>query len=161
MSKNKITDTDKKSINELKEYLKNPDIGVEEDTLIAFIGKNPQTRITWKIRPDGWTKIIRDQIRLIAKNFKVEMKKLENQKEDSVYEQEDLYEKSTKQILELGLIGFDYEKSANDVKAGPSALGLLANEVRVFLVEHPQVVSKHLQMLSKLESLTASSGSTV
>jgi len=131
-------------------------LGINTTTLEAYCGK-----LRWKIRPDGHTKNCTDCIREIYKNFQVQMRVFEDTTTTLGYEKEELYEKTTKGILEYALVGFKYNEAANEIDAGPANLGLLAEEVRSFLVElGGKAGSKHLQMLSKLVDQNGSSGLT-
>ncbi len=130
-------------------------IGIDVDKLEAYINS-----LKWKIRKDGHTKIIVDQVRQIQKDFEVEMRKMEKDPDVLTFDKEAVYEKATKAMLELALEGFNYEEAANHVDAGPGALGILSNEVRSFLVDlGGRVGQKHLQMLSKLATQNISPGS--
>lgn len=129
-------------------------IGIDTDRLEAYIAT-----LKWKIRPDGHTKKVVDQIRDFQKEYEKEMKVLEKNPESLTYAKEEAYEKATKGILEAALIGFNYEEAANNVDAGPGALGILSNELRTFLVDlGGRVGQKHLQMLSKLVTQKGSTG---
>ena len=130
-------------------------IGVNSTTLTAYCSS-----LTWKVRKDGHTKIIVDQIRQITDQYERALQVLEASPTSLTSTKEQAYEKSTKAILELALVGFDYEEAANNIDAGPGALGILANEVRSFLVElGGRVGQKHLQTLSKLATQSIYPGS--
>ena len=129
-------------------------IGIDTDRLEAYIAT-----LKWKIRPDGHTKKVVDQIRLIQQEYERVMKALEKSPETLTYDKEAAYEKATKGILEATLVAFNYDEAANNVDAGPGALGILSNEVRTFLVDlGGRVGQQHLQMLSKLVTQKGSSG---
>ena len=129
-------------------------IGIDTDKLEAYIGS-----LKWKLRPDGHTKKIVDQIKLIQKTYEISFTELEDDPKALTYQKEDVYEVATKAILNLALIGFDYEDAANHIDAGPGALGILSNELRAFLVDlGGREGQKHLQMLSKLAIQNISDG---
>jgi len=133
---------------------KDQTIGIDTDRLVAYIGN-----LEWKIRPDGHTKKIVDKVRLIQKTYEIEMKKLEQDPNALTYLKEEAYEIATKGMLELALVGFNYDEAANDINAGPGTLGILSNELRAFLVDlGGRVGQKHLQMLSKLAIQSTSAG---
>jgi len=129
-------------------------MGIDTTKLEAYIGS-----LHWKIRPDGHTKKVVDAIRMIQKISQEELQTLEADDNVLLYDKEEAYERCTKQILELGLVAFNYETAANHVDAGPAALGMLAGEVRSFLVDlGGREGSKHLQMLSRLATQNISAG---
>ena len=129
-------------------------LGINTTKLEAYVGTQ-----TWKIRPDGHTKFIVDQLRAIQKTFEISARALEDNPQAMTYEKEEVYETATKAMLELALEGFSYESAANHVDVGVGALGLLSNEVRSFLVDlGGRDVSKHWQMLSKLVTQSGSNG---
>lgn len=119
---------------EIQDYFKDPDFGVDTDRLIAFVDKK---KITWKIRPDGHTKLVRDKIIAIQDQYKKDFEAYEalSEKEQSNSLRYSIAEKATKAILETGLIGFNYDEMANHEAGGPSVLQMLSNEVSIFLVE--------------------------
>ena len=130
-------------------------IGIDVDKLEAYVGS-----LKWKIRKDGHTKVVVDQVRQIQKDFEVEMRKMEKDPNTITFDKDAVYDKATKAMLELALEGFNYAEAANHVDAGPGALGILSNEVRTFLVDlGGRVGQKHLQMLSKLATQNISPGS--
>lgn len=133
---------------------KGQQIGVDTTKLTAYAGS-----LTWKIKPDGHTKKVRDVIIAHQSAFEIESKTMEdNPDQFTTGQKEEVYEKATKAILETALIGFNYEEAANHVDAGPGVLGILANEVRTFLVDMGgRVGSQHLQTLSKLVTQNISS----
>ena len=129
-------------------------IGLDTDLLEAYIGS-----LKWKIRPDGHTKKIVDQVKLIQKTYEIAFQALEDDPKALTYQKEEVYEVATKAILNLALIGFNYEEAANHIDAGPGALGILSNEIRAFLVDlGGREGQKHLQMLSKLATQNISDG---
>ena len=129
-------------------------IGIDTDLLEAYIGS-----LKWKIRPDGHTKKIIDQIKLIQKTYEINFTALDKNPDALTYQKEEVYEVATKAILELALIGFNYNEAANHIDAGPGALGILSNEIRAFLVDlGGREGQKHLQMLSKLATQNISDG---
>jgi len=103
-----------------------------------------------------------DALREIQRGYEVEFHKLEDDPKALTWDKEVAYETATKEILQLCLIDCNYEKAANDIDAGPGALGILANELRVFLVDlGGRAGQKHLQMLSKLATQNIYTGSKI
>lgn len=144
----------KTSEDEIKNQMEDADIKVETDTLIAKIGK-----LEWKINPLGHTKNVRDSLLQIQDDFKKAMTDL-IQKDAGEKEKSDLVEKINRQIMELSVIGFKYDKVANDIQAGPVAIDFLTKELTAFLVvKGGKVGMKHSQMLSNLIDLAISNGS--
>ena len=131
--------------------LKNPLFGVRPDELTAFCGEK-----IWKIRREGATKQVRDEIMRITDEFSVEFKKLE--KADPTGNRlgkAHLSEATTKMILDLGLEDFDYDAAANDPDIGPVILLNLARELQIFLVDNGGPTgTKYLQTLQRLDMLT-------
>ena len=129
-------------------------IGIDIDTLEAYCGS-----LRWKIRKDAHTKTIVDQVRELQRTYEKEFKRLGEDPDATTWDKEVEYEKATKGILDLALIEFNYDESANHIDAGPGALGILANEIRTFLVDlGGRAGQKHLLMLSKLASQSTSPG---
>lgn len=136
---------------QLKKVYDTLQIRVDTDLLEAHIGE-----LKWKVREDGHTKEIKHQIIELKDKFKREMRKLEEADAPEMQRAE-LAEDTHKQILELCLLGFDYDKLANDVRAGPKALEYLMMELDAFLVDQGgQVGLKHSQTVSKLIILNSS-----
>jgi len=130
-------------------------IGIDIDRLEGYIGS-----LKWKIVPDGHTKKVVDALREIQKGYEVEFHQLEDDPKALTYDKEEAYEKSTKAILNICLIDCNYDETANHIDAGPGALGILANELRTFLVDFGgRAGQKHLQMLSKLATQNILPGS--
>ena len=129
-SNKKIKDEINDDINNLKdleEYIKDPEIGIDVDKLQAFVKK-----YRFEINPEGHIKTNKDKIREIQKRYEKKMGiALKN---GDQLEQSDLYEAISKEILDIGLINFDYDKWANHVDLGPTVLGHLSNELATFLV---------------------------
>lgn len=139
---------------EVKKLISEFQIRIDVDTMKAYIGE-----LVWPINEKGHVNPIRKQILVIQDEFETKIKKL-NAENASKLQSENLYEDINKRILELALVGFDYEKTAADVRAGPSAIGILTTEVCNFLVETGGAVGlKHSQTLSKL-ILLANSNTT-
>ena len=135
---------------EIDNAIKNPDFGIATDELIAFAARR---EIKWRMREDGHTKAVRDQLIKISDDYKFTMKKFDEVNRSRA-EKEAIYEKCTKKILELSLVDFDYEKYANDARVGPQVLGILANHILHFFVEiGGRDVSKHLQTLQHIDTL--------
>ena len=158
MSKNEtsVEQDTQKLYNEVKEEMEDPYFGIESDKLIAFVDHK---KTTWKIIPDGHTRTNRRKLIAISDDFKKKMLSFEKKGTGTRLEREEISEAATKKTLEFGLVGFVYDKWADDAKAGPNILGLLANEVQDFLVEKgSKEGSKHLLMLHKLETLMGSNG---
>ena len=145
-------------LKEITAYKKERPFGIRPDQETMYCGKT-----TWKIRPDGHRKSVRDKVVKIAeayRNFLVG--------KDGIYaadstevEQADNY---AAEILALGLVDFNraaFDKAADDPSIGPGVLLHLATELKVFLVDSGgKVAARHSQMLSDITILTASDGST-
>lgn len=130
-------------------------IGIDVDRLEAYVGS-----FKWKIRPDGHIKKVIDALRELQKGYEVEIHRLEDDPKAITFDKEEAYETATKGMLELCLLEFNYEEAANHIDAGPGALGLLANELRSFLVDlGGRAGQKHLQTLSKLATQSGFVGS--
>lgn len=107
-----------------------PYLGVNFDELepFAFCGKSK-----WSINPEAHLKKVTDVIRESIKNYEETLSKVSK---GEAYESErlEVYENSTKSILEVSLVNFDYEKEANNPDCGPALLGNLAIEIKDFLL---------------------------
>lgn len=131
------------TLKELTDYQKNPDVGISWEKLQAYAHNH-----TFQINPKGHTLEVKSKIRKIQKDYKPKMEKAI--RDYDVLAQQDLYEESSKKILELGLVDFNYSVWANHVDIGPTVLGQLANEVATFLVvQGGKAGFKHWQMLQK------------
>lgn len=138
---------------EIETASKNPEFGIDTDQLIAFADYR---RIIWSIREDGHIKSVRDRIIEINDEFKAKFTALEKRDAPRA-ELEAVYERSTRQVLDIVLIDFDYDKYADHPKVGPTMLGLLANDISHFLVEFGgRAVSRHLQTLQNINILSRS-----
>jgi len=144
----KATESIIKMNQEIKEYAENPSIGIDEETIMAFIADRK-----WKLNPIGHTKTIRDKIKALYLEI-ITILKTEKTQVD-VISNLDKIDKIAKQILELGLDKtFNYDKEADEPDVGPIALKLLAQEVGHFLVVRGgRVASKHLQTLRTIDQL--------
>lgn len=132
-------------------------IGIDIDTLEAYCGS-----LRWKVRKDAHTKTIVDQVREIQHTYEKEFMRLGEDPSATTWDKEVEYEKATKAILDLALTDFKYDEAANHLDAGPGALGILANELRTFLVDlGGRAGQKHLQMLSKLAIQSTSPGTKI
>ena len=120
-------DDDIEHLKELEEYIKKPDVGIDVDKLQAFVKDHK-----FAINPEGHIKTNRDKIREIQKRYEKQMG-IAIKRGDQLA-QSDLYEDISKEILEIGLVNFDYDKWANHVDIGPTVLGHLSNELSTFLV---------------------------
>jgi len=132
---------------ELIEYGKNPDIGVDFENLLGYIHNHK-----WAIKPNAHIASIRNKIR----DLYVELIELPQQTKTSldVYKIQGQTDELVKQILETGLVNFDYAKEADDIDLGPVALKLLAQEIAAFLVVRGgKVAATHSKMLQKLAML--------
>lgn len=134
---------------------KDAHIGINTTKLEGFIGS-----LHWKINPEGHTKKIVDLLRGYQHAYEVELKKIEGAPESfTTWDREEAYEKATKGILEAALVDFNYENAANHIDAGVGTLGILANELRSFLVDiGGREGQRHLLMLSKLATQSISDG---
>jgi len=142
--------TKQKAIHELKEIVKNVHIGINDETMMAFVGKR-----TWKLNPNAHTKTIRDKIQKLYLEFIQTIGKQKTQI-DVISDVAKLDEIS-RQILELGLENFDYHVEADEVDVGPAQLKYLSQEIGNFLVvQGGKGATQHLRMLLKLNQLTAS-----
>lgn len=150
----KATESITKLNEEIKQYAEHPSIGIDEETIMAFIADRK-----WKLNPVGHTKTIRDQIKTLYLEIVAILKSEKTQLD--VISNLDKIDKITKQILELGLDKtFDYDKEADEPDVGPVALKLLAQEVGHFLVVRGgRVASKHLQTLQSIDQLNRLLGS--
>lgn len=144
----KLTDDQKKSIdditNELNEYAKNPDLGINEETMMAFVKNNK-----WKLAENCTTKSIRDKIKT---NYMALIKTIQSQKNQmEIMANMEKIDELTKNILTDALdTTFNYDKAADTPDIGPLTLQYLAQETGHFLVvEGGKVASKHSQMLLK------------
>lgn len=140
-----------KQLAEIKELVKNPALGINNETMMAFIGNR-----TWKLNEQGHIKSIRNEIKThylelikIITNQKTQIEALENI---------DKIDELSKLILVLGLDStFDYDAAAEDTDIGPGQLRYLAQEIGHFLVvQGGRGASKHLQLLLKLNQMTQS-----
>ena len=142
-----IENEQKKIAAELEEYQKNPDIGLNVDRLIAFA--NGQE---FKINPEGHIKKNKDAIRKIQNQYEADMNKAIVA--NNILKQNDIYEDASRQILEIGLVDFNYTHWANHISIGPTVLGQLSNEVATFLVvQGGRAGFKHWQMQQRSETL--------
>ena len=133
---------------EIKTELLKPKFGIRSDSLVAFAGSK-----TWKINPIGHTLSIRH--RLLELMEKSEKRAAELEKTGTRYQGILEYEATTKKILDIGLVRFDYDAAADDPQIGPHMLGRLAGELQIFLVENGgREGTQYLQMLQKLDTLS-------
>lgn len=138
---------------EIQDYTKDPDFGIDTDKLLAFIGKK---KITWKIRPDGHTKKVRDAIIQIQDQYKKDFSEYDKLPDDEKTNSRryEIAERASKAILEIGLIGFNYDEMANHEDGGPSVLEMLSTDLSIFLVESGGRAGHRLsQMQQKLGML--------
>lgn len=139
---------EKETLKELSDYQKNPDVGISWEKLEAYANKH-----TFKINPKGHTLEVKSKIRKIQQDYKPKMEKAI--KNFDVLAQQDLYEESSKKILELSLVEFNYSVWANHIDIGPTVLGQLANEVSTFLVvQGGRAGFKHWQMQQKSATIS-------
>ena len=132
---------------EIKTSMLNPKYGIRSDSLTAFAGTK-----TWKINPTGHTLSVRHQ--LLELMEKSEQRAAELEKSGTRYQGILEYEKTTRKILDIGLVHFDYDMAADDPQIGPHMLGRLAGELQIFLVENGgREGTQYLQMLQKLDTL--------
>lgn len=120
-------------------------IRIDVESMTAYCGTGK-----WKIDEKGHTKEIKDKLVAIVQKYEETYKKmLSSNYIGGEAERQKAQEEQTKGILELGIIGFDYEKSANDPGIGQAALNHLAMEVYRFLAVYGgKVGMQYLQMLS-------------
>ena len=145
---------------EVDRAMENPHYGLRVDRMQAFIGPR-----TWKINPRGHVKSVRDQLSLLTDEYPVRIKQLE--KAGSRVKLEQYWETVNRQIFKLGLVGFNFDEMLEDESAGPTVLGLLAEEIRAFLVEHGGAIGwqfsqtlHHINLLSRYYSGQTSGTST-
>jgi len=138
----------RQNILDVQEYLKDPVLGINEETMMAFIGKR-----TWKIDDSANSKSIRD---IIRNNYLAIVELITNQKTQiEILKNISTLDDHTKIILEAGLDNtFEYDIAAEDRAIGPSQLRYLAQELGHFLVVlGGKGGSKHSQMLQKLSQM--------
>jgi len=143
--KQMIFDLKKKTQKDLKNYEKNPELGIDEETMMAFVANRK-----WKLNPIGHTKIIRDKIKT---DYQELIEIITSQLTHvEVISNIDKIDELTKQILQNGLDPtFNYDVEANDIDIGPFALRLLAQEIGHFLVVRGgKVGARHLQTLQAI-----------
>lgn len=142
------TKEDIKITKELMDYAKNPDVGINWEIPEAFANNHK-----FKITKDGHTKINKDKIRAIQKEFD---KKIKATIPDmDVLAANDLNEEASRQILKIGLENFNFDEWANHIDVGPTVLEQMANEVATFLVvQGGKAGFKHWQMQQKLAMQT-------
>lgn len=87
----------------------------------------------WRINPRAHLKKVTDVIREAVAEYE---HTLHNVQDGKALESErlEIYEKASRTILEIALVDFDYEKEANNPDAGPALLGMLALDVKDFLL---------------------------
>jgi len=138
-----------KITNELIEYSKNPNVGINFEIPEAFANGH-----TFKINPHGHEKKYKDQIRAIQKTFD---EKIMSVPKMDLLKANDINEEASKQILEIALVNFNYDEWANHVDVGPTVLEQMTNEVATFLVvQGGKAGFKHWQMQQKLAMQTLS-----
>jgi predicted site-specific integrase-resolvase len=110
-----------KEAKEVENYFKNPEIGIDTDKLTAFVDSG---KLSWKINPNGHTKIIRDKIIDVQDQYKKDYAAYEKLPEEDQTNKlrYSISEKCNKAILEIALPGFNYDEMVNDTRAGPQNL---------------------------------------
>ena len=137
---------------DLTETFRDPYFGILPDELVAYVDHK---KIKWGIHERAATKSIRDEIMTVTDAYEQKMLKLEKKRGANKLEKSRLYEETNKHILELALNDFDYDKWADDPKAGPVILGHLTRELSLFLVEHGgKTGTSYLQTLQNLDTLS-------
>lgn len=140
---------------ELQEYSKNPNVGINWEIPEAFAYDHK-----FKINPEGHLKKNKDKIRAIQK--KVYTNVNEAMKTNDLYKSNDILEAGSKELLELGLVGFNYDEWANHIDLGPTVLEQMANEVGTFLVvQGGKAGYQHWLMQQKSAMLTLSTHSNI
>ena len=137
-----------KTLSELKVMAKNLPLGVDDETMMAFVGIRK-----WKLNPSGHIKSIRDEIK---KNYSELITIISNQKTQlEGLNNIDKIDELSKKILTSGLDEkFNYDKCAEDIDIGPAQLRYLAQEVaHFFVVQGGKGATRQLQMLLKLEQM--------
>ena len=107
--------------------------------------------------PGALTKDTVDKINKTASEYGKTLKKFEVGKIDDV-DRYTVYEKATREILELTLQKFNYVKEANNPDCGPALLGSLAGEIRDFILAGGKHGMRLLQ--TRLNSVRAISSNT-
>ena len=146
------------------DYLKNPDIGIDYELVEAYVGK---TR--WVINPDGYMHKTKQLMRDLQKDHRKYMQandeKMKNAPLDDqqflMIERQEKDIEITRNILEEGLVNFNYDQAANQKGVGEVALQFLGTEVSNFLLGAvSKDASLHSQMLLKIMRSQNSSGLT-
>lgn len=138
---------------QVEKIIKELKIKVDTDTHEARVDE-----YKWKIKNDAHVDPIRMQVVELQDEFKERMEELEANNASKRMKIE-LTEKINKEILELVLIGFNYEEAAKNPKIGPIVLDYLTKELTNFLVEQGGLVGyQHSLTLSRLVSLISSVG---
>ena len=132
-----------------KEYL---GVNWEVETPFAFCGKRH-----WNLIPGVLVKKTVDRLNKSAQEYFEALKKQQLGKIADP-ERYAIYEKATKEILELTLEKFNYAKAANDVECGPALLGELAGEVRDFILNGGKHGMRRLQ--TKLNTMKGTLSAT-
>jgi len=129
---------------ELEEYQKNPNISIVWEKLQVVANSH-----IFKINPEGHLLDNKTKIRNIQNKYKKDMKIALD--ESDQLDQNDIYEKTSEEILKIALQDFNYSIWANHIDIGPTVLGQIATEVSTFLVvQGGKAGFKHWQMQQKL-----------
>lgn len=149
--KNKFTKSENDAMaklqNEVNEYNKNPDIGIDYEKLLGYIHNHK-----WAIKPNAHVSSIRDPIRDYYIELLEQPEKIKTKLD--AYKIQAKMDELAKNILVKGFVNFDYNKEADDVELGPVALRYLAQELASFLVVRGgKVAATHSKMLQKLAML--------
>lgn len=108
---------------------------------VNFDGVEPYAfcgTLQWPINPKAHTKTITDTITAAVKKYETVLTEI-RQGKGLETDKLNTYETATIEILEAALLDFVYDDkkgggAANDIEAGPALLGLLASEVKDFLL---------------------------
>jgi len=132
----------------LQNYIDNPNVGVNWETLIAFANGHE-----FKVNPKGHIKSNKDEIRKIQKDYTQKMTTSEIKRD--VLSKSDLYEEISEKLAKLCLVDFDYNVWANHEDLGPTVIGQMITEVSTFLVvQGGKAGYKHWQMQHQFAMLT-------
>jgi len=101
--------------------------GFDTDRLVYYCGQKE-----WKVNPEGHTRPVRQQLIQIITKYEETMVAVDAGKLLEA-ERTKVHESTTRAILKIGLVNFDYEQEAGAKDVGEAVCHKIANDVYSFL----------------------------
>jgi hypothetical protein len=123
------------SAKELLDSLENPNRDFDLARMEYFV-KDPETKQIvkkWKVNPKGHVNPIHAEIRAVVAKYEDFVNSIEPGKAVET-QRTNLRIETTKKILELGFLDFNYDEASQDENLGPAILDKIADDVYSFLV---------------------------